>query len=186
MNPLIQETIRLSIPLLLGFFLVAMMQRGFFVPFLRVKMSFGRLVLLKVKTLHRDYYVKSWVEEGFLMYKRKKAMIRLPIPNGAIFYRSMNVIMADYNEITNKFLLPTFDEQSAYDPEKVDSLLERAIMRPALIDNLLKILLILVIVAILVGAVSGYMGYMNSKKIELAIQAINQVKAGLVVPVTPT
>src|SRR4030067_2915849 len=72
---------------------------GLFKPYLRVRGSRGKLVLVKVKNILGDYFVTGHVEERALVFKDRKKEIRrimLPIPpNPSGIYRSIGVSCID-------------------------------------------------------------------------------------------
>lgn len=51
---------------------IAVLQRGFFYNYLKVRTSFGREVMVKIRSPLRDYFARGEVTEGFLVYKIKR------------------------------------------------------------------------------------------------------------------
>ena len=56
---------------------IGFLQRGFFWPFIRVKVSFGKYVLIKIRAINRDHYRMGEINEGFLIYKHTRKELSL-------------------------------------------------------------------------------------------------------------
>lgn len=131
----------------ISLFIVNWLQGRFLLPFLRVKMSRGRLVLVNIKGKIQNYFHAGNIEDSFLVYRHKKETIRLELPDDAI-YRGFGVNVVDVDDIKHAIVKKDFGVVSGYDPVKFDNLLQRALMRPGMQDNFQKIMLVLIIVAI--------------------------------------
>lgn len=153
------------------------LQRGFFWKYIKVRTSFGRLVMVKVRSPLRDYFEIGEVEEGFLIYKHKiekeKCTIRLNIPqNISPFYKAMSITWVDVDDEKHAISTTDYSAVTGYDAVKNDNLHVRALMRPSLVDGKQKIMMLLIIGAILVGVLATYMGYVSYKETMALKQAL--------------
>ena len=187
---ILTQTSYYGILMLLTIMIIAFMLRGFFWTYIKVKLSFGKYIMIKLRTSVRDYFKVGWVEEGFLCYKvDRKDVRRFVIPKGInVFYRCMGVNWVDMEEEVGAFAKTDYSATPGFDSQKFSDLYIRALMRPNLSNNMDKILFILVMVAMigaLAGAYLGYMGYNNSEIIKKTIESIgptiaNSCKATIV------
>lgn len=137
-------------------------QRGFFVNYFKVRVSFGRLVMVKVRSPLRDYFAKGWVEEGFLIYKHNKETIRLNIPqNISPFYKCLAVMWCDVDDEKHAISKTDYSSVSGYDAVKNNNLHTRALMRPSIASGQEKVILYLLIVVGLLALVGLYLSYCN-------------------------
>lgn len=150
---------------ILCIFFVGAFQRGFFVNYFKVRTSFGRLVMVKIRSPLRDYFARGYVEEGFLIYQIKRGWrdhdtIRLNIPQDINpFYKCMSVAWCDVDDEKHAICRTDYSTVCGYDAVKNNNLHTRALMKPTIASGTEKILLVLVIVAILIGLGALYMSY---------------------------
>ena len=151
--------------------ILAFLLGGFLRPFMEVKRSRGGKILIRVRTTVADYFRAGRIEEGFLIFKdRQKNIRRIPMVPGVVS-RAATVFWVEVDDEKNCcFKRDSADAVSTYDPVKVDNLLVRAMMRPAAMDALLKIVLLLLIVAIVGVLVVAFLTYKNGTALQ-AIQA---------------
>jgi hypothetical protein len=167
--------------MVIGILIIATLQRGFFMPFLRVKSSFGKFLLLKIKDVDKDRYKVGEIVDGVLTYKTEGGKERIPISDSSVIYRSLGISWIDFNAVTKEFNKPDFTKISSYDPDKIDSLIERAIYRPAAVDNAIKLIMILVIVAIIVSGISAFFGWqLNNNVMALKEQVSTMIQGSVV------
>ena len=151
--------------MVLTIFFVGAFLRGFFVNYFKVRTSFGKFVMVKVRSPLRDYYAKGWVEEGFLIYKIKRGFrdydtIRLNIPqNSRVFYKCLSVAWVDVDDEKHAICQTDYSVVPGYDAVKNNNLHTRALMKPTIASGTEKIMLFLIVVAILIGLVSAYLSY---------------------------
>jgi len=164
---------------------MGMLLKGFFFKYLKVRTSFGKNVLVKVRTPIRDYFMIGWVEENFLCYKNKKFTIRIAInTQDKVFYRCMGIAMIDVDEEKNSVCHVDYSTVTGFDAKKHSDLLTRALMRPAISSNQEKILLACVIGAIIVAGVAAFLAYQSSGQLttlttNMPIYIENAVKSAL-------
>lgn len=142
---------------------LAWMTAGFLFPFLKVKMSRGKLVLVQVNTITQDYHRPGRIDTGFLIFKdRNKEERRIKVPRESI-YRSKGINMVDVDDEKSAVMLRDYSAVSGFDGAKYNDLYLRALYKPTMFDRKEKIMLgILVIVGVLVlGAL--YLGYQNNE-----------------------
>lgn len=134
--------------------------RGFFWKYFKVRTSFGKNVMVKVRTPLRDYYAVGWVEENFLCYKSKPFIIRIAMDSKfKIFYRSLSINFVDVDEEKNAICTLDYSPVTGFDAKKHSDLLTRALMRPAITSGQEKIILICVLFLCLASLVTIYLSY---------------------------
>lgn len=147
---------------------VAVLQRGFFYNYLKVRTSWGRLVMVKIRSPLRDYFARGEVIEGFLVYKIKRGFrdydtIRLNIPqNGQVFYKCMSVAWCDVDDEKHAICQTDYTVVSGYDAVKNNNLHTRALMKPTIASGQEKLMLFLIIVVGLLALISCYFAYMSN------------------------
>jgi hypothetical protein len=149
---------------------------GLFKPYIRVRGSRGRFVLVKVKNIVSDYYRVGQVDEKFLVFKdRKKQERRLALPIGAI-YRSLNVSIIDVDDEKNTVINYNSDHVIGFDANKFSSLYERALMKPALVNRMDIIIIVLLVVVLVAVGVSIYYSYQNQE----LLKTLSQITRGTI------
>ena len=125
-------------------------QRGFFWKYAKVRTSFGKYLLVKIRTPLRDYYAVGRVEEGFLVYKLRKETVRYSInTKDKIFYRCLAVTWVDVDEEKHALVKVDFSAVEGFDAPKFESLNTRALMKPAERSTMEKVILVLLILIFL-------------------------------------
>lgn len=153
-----------AVAVLTLFFCGAFM-RGFFVDYFKVRTSFGKLVMVKIRTPLRDYFAKGEVKEGFLIYKlktgfRKYDVIRLNIPKDVNpFYKCMSVNWVDVDDEKNAITNTQYSTVKGFDAVKHNNLLTRALMKPQIASGQEKIMLFLIVVTLILSLASAYLAY---------------------------
>jgi hypothetical protein len=155
----------------LALFVINFLMVNFFITYMRVKGARGRLILVMVYAVNRNYYRTGKVADGFLVYKdANKHEKRLKIPlNRNPFYRALNVTCINVDEERNIIIMPT-GEVSGFDAEAINNLYLRTLYRPALNDPKQQILFIMVIIGTIASVlVLGILAFMVLKKLDLLI-----------------
>ena len=171
MHPVFLQAIYYAVAMGLMVTIIAFFMRGFFWKYLKVRMSLGKLVLIKIRSQLRDYYKIGTVIEGMLEYKTKdrdgkKQIVRLQIPkNKIIFYKSIGVTMVDVDEERNAIACIDFSTVTGFDAIKWNNLFIRALTRPTISTNKEKIIIIALVIIAIVGLAAAYFGYMNYKEL---------------------
>ena len=145
-----------GVVMVLTLFILSVVQRGFLWKFLKVKTSFGRYIMVQIRTIHRDYFHVGWINEGFLCYKvkrdKRKSIIRHSIKDKNVFFRALGVTWVIVDEETNALLKHDLSGVSGYDAVKYDDLITRAIEAPKINSLLDKLLLAgMILLLILIG-----------------------------------
>lgn len=188
MNPfayaIIQQTLAYFVVLLLMFLILSLVQRGFFWKFMRVKTSFGRLILVKIRSAIRDYYKVGHIEEGFLVYKAKKGFKRLALNENSkkAFYRSIGCIWVDVDEEKNAIVMPDYTTASGYDAEKFSDLYTRALYKPSIMESKEKLILLGLIIIIIALGVMIFFTYKQFNMIGIIKAQVNNIVSGGVSP----
>lgn len=167
---------------------VAFLLRGFFWKFIKVKMSFGKYIMIKVRSVLRDYYVVGQIDGSELIYKSQKNMIRLHIdPGKKAIYRSLMINFIDVDEEKNAICYADYSVVTGYDAKYYDNLYVWALTRPSLIDK--KLMYIMVMIAFTMVLVVGvaymcFIIYDKQQAITAIVSGIHQVAAvnGTVTP----
>lgn len=162
MNVIMQQAMYYGFVMLFTIFAMAMFMKGFFMPYIKVRTSFGRLVLVKIRNIMRDYYAVGWIEEGFLFFKRHKEIVQIPInANNNFLYKSLSITMIDVDEEKNAIAQTDYTSVSGFDHKKFSDLLVRALQRPTIDSGKEKLLLFLIIIAIVLIFATAYLSYQN-------------------------
>jgi len=189
MHPVIIQALLHGVTMLLSIFVVSMTQVGLFWKFLKVRLSFGKYVLVKIRTVHRDYFRVGWVEQNALCYNDKKDKRKytnhVAINSKDVFYKAGGITWVDLDEETNALVKPDFTGITGFDPVKIDDLITRALYAPKIGDTKEIIMLVLLIlVALILGAVVIMM-YQQSRDIQLIKSAIPTILNALKPVVVP-
>jgi len=184
-HPVIIQTAAYAFVMVLSLCIAGILLKGFFLKYIKVRLSFGKYILVKVRSALRDYYCVGWVEDNFIVYKRKREKstnnIRIFIPPGQkIFYRSLSVTWVDVDEELNAACSIDYKAVTGWDAEKYDDLLTRALMKPAIKSNFEKIVigcLALIIILALAGAYLSYIAYENTQTLGPAVNTLKDMIA---------
>lgn len=158
--------------------ILAWMMSGLLWPYLRVKTSRGKYVLVKVRTITQDYYRKGLIDKGMLIFKdRAKEERRLALPAKPAIYRSMGVNVIDVDDETNNVMAHDFSIVQGFDAVKFNNLYIRAITRPTLADKKEKIIMGLLVLCLLGVALAVFLALDTNGK----VAALGQISAPQVV-----
>jgi len=168
--------------LLFAVLIVGLVQKGFFFTYMRVRLSFGRLIMVKIRSVNRDHFKAGYIaDDKFLVYGTKTGNHRISLPDASVFYRCLSVNWIDLTE-EGKICKPDYSVVSGFDPEKYDNLYKRTLMRPSANEMQQKFLMALIVGAIIAAGLAAIVAYLNGKRIDGVISALNALKDGLVVP----
>lgn len=181
MNPILLQAGYYGVVMVLSLLLAGLLQRGFFWKFIRVRISFGKFVLAKIRAVNRDYYRVAWVEEEFLVFKSKKGgERRIPIPDNSYFYRSVGVTWVDVDDKSSSLCKPDYSTQNTFDAEKYDNLYKRTLMRPQINDKMEKAILFAAIIAAIAAIVAIGISYKVLQNQAILQAGIESLKKGVV------
>lgn len=167
MNPIFEQMIYYGIVVVLAFFLMGFLMRGFMWKYIRVRLSFGRLVLVRVISLPSDYFEVGRIEEDMLVFKRVFTH-RISIIDSTYLMRAIGITWAYVDGRTWGILNPNLQGVDGYDPEKWEHLLTRALFRPSITGQREKIIIILLVVVIIgLLAMAMFVYHRTDKIIEL-------------------
>jgi len=153
--------------------------RGFFWQFLRVKVSLGKFVLVKIRAVNRDYYRVGRVHEGFLVYKPTKHEKRISIPDSSVFYRSLGISWVDLDDEKNALVKPDFSTVTGFDAIKYNNLYLRALYSPKIADTMEKIIIGLLVLAVILIAINLFFTYNGYDAIGIIKQNIQSLPASV-------
>lgn len=150
------------------------MMGGLLRPFLEVKRSRGKKVLIRMRNNVQDYFVAGSVNEGILTFTDKEDNKRRLAMKKGVVSRAATVYWIEVDDETNTFFLrDTGESVSSYDPVKIDSYITRALVRPGLFgDETIKYVLLLLIVVLVAVGVVAFLTYKNGVAIEAALGAL--------------
>lgn len=181
MNPILIQTLSYMVVLVISILIVSFLLRGFFWKFVKVRLSFGRLVLIKIRSVNRDHYSVGNVHENFLIFKVGNSHKRISIPDQSVFYRSLGIAWVDVDDSKNALVKTDFSSVEGFDAVKYNNLYLRALYKPQIVGNQEKIIIISIIAVGLIVAITLYLVYnMNNNIGELKL-LLNSLKAGAVV-----
>ena len=166
---------------LIGIAIIGFLQRGFFIPYLRVRSSLGKFVLVKIRAVNRWYYDVGKLDQSDLVFGKKKERKRINNVKDIHFYRSLGITWVNIDEETNAILTPDLKGVTGFDAEKQESLLVRALFKPSLEDHRNKIIMVLILAAILAAGLSAYFSYNILNEMGALRAGVDSLKAGLVV-----
>jgi hypothetical protein len=159
--------------ILIGVGVMNWLSGGFIIHFARVKMSRGRLVLLRIHGISGDYFRPGEIIEAWLIFKdRAKQQRRICCSNKEFIRYAMGVKTIDVDDEKNALLMPDFSGVAGFDAVKHENLYVRALTAPHLEDKMIKIVLIVVIILALLVVVNIFLTYKLGAKIE----ALNQIR----------
>ena len=161
----------------IGIFLISIIQRGLFWPFVKVRLSFGKLIMVKSRAVHRDYFMVGKIEEGFLAYGDKANQKRISIPDSSFFYRVCGLMWVDVDDEKGALCKPDYTTASGFDPVKYNNLYIRTLMRPSVADNQDKLIIGALLLIIVLIIVVGFLVYKNGYSLEFIISKISQLAA---------
>ena len=176
-NPTFEQTIYYGIVMLITIFLVGIFQKGFFFYFLRCKLSFGRLILIKLRAINRDHYAVGRIEEGFIIFNSPAGVKRIRIKDSSYFYKSIGIMWIDIEEETNALCKANYSTASGFDAIKHEELLTRALYKPGLNDKSQKIMLGLLVMAVAGLVILGFLIYKNGTVLQGLTPAINNLNS---------
>ena len=143
------------------------LQAGLLFPFLKVRASRGRLILVRIRSVTSDYYKPGEIIEGFLIFKdRKKNSRRIKCSSRDLITRAMGVATVDIDDEKNAIGKPDFSAIDGFDAVKYENLYIRCLTKPGLESTQDKIILALLVVAVLSIIVVGFLVFKNAKAIE--------------------
>lgn len=182
MNAIFIQAIYYGVVMILTLVLLGVLMRGFMWKFIKVKISFGRLLMVKVKAINRDYYAVGRIDEGFLIYKVKKAQKRIDVPDPACFYRSLGVTWVDVDEEKNCVFKPDHSAVKGFDAIKYNNLYKRTLYQPQIADNKEKLIIGAIIICIIISAATLFFLYKQSAVVGQIFQKISEIKANTITP----
>jgi len=175
-HPIIIQMVYYAVTMILTILLIGLLQKGFFFAFLRVKLSFGALVLVKARAINRDYFSVGMVEEGFLLYNSVAGVKRLSVDDSACFYRVLGTNWIDVDDIKNAICKIDYSIVSGFDSIKHTALYVRALYKPNLNNKVTKIIIGCLILLIFLVIATAFFVYKQNYSLEF----INSQMAGVV------
>ncbi len=162
--------------------LMGIIQKGFFWPYIKVRASFGRLVLVKLRAINIDYFRAGRIDAGFLVFKDGKDEKRIHIDKPSTIYRSVGgTNWIDVDAESSSIMEPDLTGVTGFDAEKYQNLYIRALTRPAITDNKDKILIGGVFLLVVLIAIVGFLVFKQGVTLEQLPGMISSLNRGVVV-----
>jgi hypothetical protein len=181
-NPIIRNYLLM---LCIGFLFFFWLLKGFIVPYLRARFSFGKLLMIKIRTLTVPRYVVGELVDNslrfklpkYLMVKGDKNNVRM-ITNVSreSIYRDLGVSWIELDMQTWAILTPKMEGVPSSDLDVQSSLYVRCLYRPSLLEDKTKMMLIILFVCCGLCLVSAIVSYQNLAKINKLGVAIYEVR----------
>jgi len=170
----------------IGIIALSFFQRGFLIPFMRVKLSQGKLILVKIRGISKDYFRAGRITETELRYKDEAKHTRLlNIPEVKeeltpeekaknyterkrilnCIYRTMGVSCIDVDDETNAIMSRDYSAVSGFDAERMENLNVRALMKPSIMDDKTKLILIILVVVGVIVLINVFMSYQIGQRL---------------------
>lgn len=165
MNDFFYFLIAGAVLMIVPIFIIAYFQGGFFGKWLKSRTGRGKYVLIKVRSVLRDYFEVGEIKEEYLIFGKGDKTKRLRIEDRKSIYSAFGVSCIDIDEATGAICTVNYDALEGFDAEKMESLLIRALLRPSLEENKDKLILLLVIAAIVAAGAAALLGYVNLQEI---------------------
>jgi hypothetical protein len=167
------------VAMLFGLVLSGLLLRGYFGVLIRVRLSWGKLLVVKIRQVHRDYIKVGEVKDGFLVYGRKQTEKRIAIPSNEYFYRVGGLMWVDVDEELNALVKPDYSGVSGFDAVKYNNLYIRTLFKPSVADNQDKIIIIGLLLIVVLIVVVGFLVYKNGYSLNFLVE-----KAGATIEAT--
>lgn len=150
---------------------------GLLKPFFEVKRSRGSKLLVRVRHPVQDYFRAGHIDEGVLIWvDRQKNTRRIPMTQGVVS-RAATIFWVEVDDEKNCFYTrANGDAVSTYDAVKVDSYIQRALVRPGIFgDQTIKLLMAITIVGVLVMLLVAFLVYKNGVALNMIIESTRNV-----------
>lgn len=172
MHPVFVQTIYYGILMVITIGMVGFIQNGFFWKYFKVRMSFGRLILVKIKAINRDFFAVAKIEENMLVFKVHGEQKRISIKDSKPFYRCLATSWVDVDDEKNAVLNPDYTATEGFDAVKHNNLYLRALYKPSLNTTKEKLIvagIIIIAIGVAIALILGWGNYANSQQILLKI-----------------
>jgi hypothetical protein len=166
-----------AIIIVLSFFCFSVLLKGFLWNYIKVRSSFGKYVLLKIKAINRDYYAVGKIEGEFLIFNINKEERRIKINSSRDIYRCLSVGCLDIDESKNCIISSNAESVAGFDAVKYNELYLRALYKPVIMDKKDQLILLLVIGIGLCCLITIYLTYMNYSHITTLMKTVMPVGA---------
>lgn len=177
MHPVLVQMFWYFIVFVLSWIVIGLFLRGFFFSYMRVRLSFGRKILVKVRALPSDYFRVGSIDNNFLSFKDKrnlegKNVTQMYVIKPEDIYRWLAVSCVDVDPKVGAVLKYDYSAVTGYDSDKFSDLLVRALYKPSLNEQekLLKVIQILQFVLLGVSILIGVFIFQIMKRLDVLVQ----------------
>jgi hypothetical protein len=138
-------------------FFLNFLTNSFLFTYLRVKATRGKSFFLRINYVGGRYYRLGKLKDassGLVQYKDQAKVIHSFNINREDVVNEMGVKCIEYDESTNSVIRKDYSATNSHNTEKIDSLIERALYKPQLMDkSVIQILMIIILVIILCAVI---------------------------------
>jgi hypothetical protein len=162
-----------------------MLLKGFFWKYVKVWMSFGKLMIIKERGQVIDKFYVGEIKDGFLYYKKRMEGVKFPariaIDNNAnrAIYRCLQCAWIDIDE-DNRICTIDYSVVPGFDAKKYSDLYVMAEQQPEIGDNKQLIMFFALGIVIVLVIVAIYFGYVNYDSIKTLSINLPQICKGVV------
>lgn len=182
MNTIIQQMIFYFIVFILGVMVIAFLQRGFFLAYIRARFSNGKKVIIKCYGNVKPYYRLGKIAESKLTFKDRwskdeKGLYFNDIQNQTHY--DMGVYWVEVNTIKNCIYNWKSDAIaiSGFDAEKNESLCIRHLYRPSLLDAKTQLMIWLLVGVLILVLFMAYTQYKQGKLLMIVLEQVVSLKS---------
>lgn len=181
-NEILVQTGYYAVVMILSVGLISILLKGFFWNYIKVRFSFGKYVMVKIRAVNRDYYKVGRINEGDLVYMAGKyEEKRINIPDNSVFYSSLGLVWVDVDEMLNCIIKPDMEITEGFDAVKYNNLYVRALTRPQITDNKDRMMIGIALLLAVLIIVVGFLVYKQGVQIEGLANTLASVNKGLMV-----
>jgi hypothetical protein len=159
---------------------------SFLFTYIRVKAGRGKTFFLRINYVGGRYYRIGKLKDnktGMVQYKdQSKEVISFNIERSDVVME-MGVKCIEYDESTNSVIRKDYSATTSHNTEKVDSLLERALYKPQLMDKSMIQILIVVGILIIICMV-GFLVF-NELKMKTALENLYPILQNMSMTLNP-
>jgi hypothetical protein len=167
-------------------FFLNFLTNSFLFTYIRVKASRGKQFFLRINYVGGRYYRIGKLKDtasGLVQYKDHSKDVRSFNIDRTDVVVEMGVKCIEYDETTNSVIRKDYTATNSHNTEKVDSMLERALYKPQLMDkSMIQIFMIILLVVIFCGV--AYLIF-NQLKIKAAIDVILPTLSNISITLNP-
>lgn len=177
MHPIFVQAFFYGIVMILSMLFLGFLMKGFMWKYLKVKLSFGKLVLVKLRAINQDFYSIGRVEGGFLLFKAHKDDRRIEVNQRGAFYKSIGVTWIDVDDEKNCVINPDTSISEGFDATKFENLYKRCLYAPKVTDKREQIIMVCCIISVVAIVVLTLIIFNQSKQLNTIQTLLSATKS---------